>query len=43
MIGRGWGAYSHLDESLLPKMWLAHGGTGIESGKIHADLPESMG
>ena len=40
MIGRGWGAYSHLDESLLPKMWLAHGGTGIESGKIHADLPK---
>jgi len=39
MIGRGWGAYSHLEESLLPKMWLAHGGTGIESGKIHADLP----
>ena len=39
MIGRGWGAYSHLDESLLPKMWLAHGGTGVESGKIHADLP----
>ncbi len=40
MVGRGWGAYSHLDESLLPKMWLAHGGTGIESGKIHADLPK---
>ena len=39
MVGRGWGAYSHLDESLLPQMWLAHGGTGIESGKIHADLP----
>ncbi|MEE2759513.1 MAG: hypothetical protein VYA86_06010 [Candidatus Thermoplasmatota archaeon] len=39
MVGRGWGAYSHMDESLLPQMWLAHGGTGMESGKIHADLP----
>ena len=40
MIGRGWGAYSHLEESLLPTMWMAHGGTGIESGKVHADLPQ---
>jgi glucuronokinase len=39
MVGRGWGAYSHMDESLLPKMWLAHGGVGQESGKVHADLP----
>ena len=39
MIGRGWGAYSHMDESLLPKMWLAHGGIGEESGKVHADMP----
>ena len=39
MIGRGWGAYSHMEESLLPKMWLAHGGIGQESGKVHADMP----
>ena len=39
MIGRGWGAYSHMEESLLPKMWLAHGGVGQESGKVHADMP----
>ena len=39
MIGRGWGAYSHMDESLLPKMWLAYGDVGQESGKVHADLP----
>jgi len=39
MVGRGWGAYSHMDESLLPKMWLAHGGVGEESGKVHADMP----
>ena len=39
MVGRGWGAYSHMDESLLPKMWLAYGGTGEESGKVHAALP----
>ena len=24
---------------MLPKMWLAHGGMGEESGKVHADLP----
>ena len=40
MIGRGWGAYSHMEESLLPKMWLAHGGIGQESGKVHADMPK---
>ena len=39
MIGRGWGAYSHMEETLLPKMWLAHGGVGQESGKVHADMP----
>jgi glucuronokinase len=39
MVGRGWGAYSHMDESLLPKMWLAHGDIGQESGKVHADMP----
>jgi glucuronokinase len=39
MVGRGWGAYSHMEESLLPKMWLAHGGVGQESGKVHADMP----
>ena len=39
MVGRGWGAYSHMDESQLQKMWLAHGGVGQESGKVHADLP----
>ena len=39
MVGRGWGAYSHMDESLLPKLWLAHGAKGEESGKVHADLP----
>ena len=39
MIGRGWGAYSHMEGTLLPKMWLAHGGVGQESGKVHADMP----
>lgn len=39
MDGRGWGAYAHLDESLLPEMWLAHADMGEESGRVHADLP----
>ncbi|MEE2812716.1 MAG: hypothetical protein VX627_06835 [Candidatus Thermoplasmatota archaeon] len=40
MEGRGWGAYSHLDESLVPEMWLAHADMGEDSGRVHADLPE---
>jgi glucuronokinase len=39
MDGRGWGAYSHLDEGLLPEMWIAHAEMGEESGRVHAELP----
>ena len=39
MDGRGWGAYSHIDDALLPEMWVAHAAMGDESGRVHADLP----